>query len=184
MLAGTAAFLVHGLASAADSAKARWGEPATVVVAARDLAAGDTIGAGDAELRRVPAAVVPDDAATEVPLGAVVTQPVFAGEVVLAGRLAPDGLSGVAALLPAGSRAVAIPADPAIVPPLDPGDAVDVHVAAALDGGFAVPVLVTARAPVVEVTDHAVTIAVPASQVPVVASAATSGLVFLALVGA
>ena len=184
VLAGSAGFLVHGLAAAADDARARWGEPATVAIATRDLPAGDAIAPGDVELRRVPEAVVPDGAATEAPVGEVVSQPVFAGEVVLSDRLAPEGLSGVAALLPPGSRAVAIPADPAVVPPLDPGDAVDVHVAAALDGGFAVPVLVTSRAPVVEVTDQAVTIAVPASQVPDVASAATSGLVSLALVGA
>jgi Flp pilus assembly protein CpaB len=186
-LAATAGFVVHGAADAAGTARERWGTTATVAVATRDLAPGTTVGGGDVELRELPVAAVPgaaiDGAAGDPPLGRVVVAPVYTGEPVDERRLAPGGLSGVAALLPPGTRAVAVPGDPATVPPLTAGDAVDVLVAVAGPDGPLRPSVVAARAPVVDVGEQAVTIAVPESQVPAVATAAASGLVALALAG-
>jgi Flp pilus assembly protein CpaB len=187
-LAATAGLLVHGAADAAGTARDRWGSTAAVAVATRDLAPGTLLDRGDVELRELPVAAVPAGAAVAEdgggpPLGRVVVTPVYAGEPVDDRRLAPGGLSGVAALLPPGTRAVAIPGDPATVPPLTTGDAVDVLVAVAGPDGPLRPSVAATRAPVVDVGEQAVSLAIPESQVPAIATAASSGLVALALAG-
>jgi Flp pilus assembly protein CpaB len=115
-----------------------------------------------------------------------VRAPLFPGEVVHGDRLAPAGLSAVAALVPAGTRGVAVPSS-ADTLRLEAGDVVDVLatvVAGTSDDPAGAPtVTVSAGAVVVAVDEGAVTVAVPVEETPQVAYAAVTGIVTLVLVG-
>jgi Flp pilus assembly protein CpaB len=114
-----------------------------------------------------------------------VAQPVFDGEVVRRERLAPSGASALAARLPTGTRAVAIPVEPGTTPPVAVGDLVEVLVALAPEAaGTGAPGFALATGvPVVDVTDAAVTIAVDRDVAPRLAVAFGQGAVTLAVVG-
>jgi Flp pilus assembly protein CpaB len=174
------------VASRAERAQAAWGDTAAVLVARHDLAPGQPVEPGDIEVVPRPVATVPRTALRALPDGAVTRTPVFAGEILVRGRLAPTGLRGVAAAVPPGTRAVAIPRDPATAPPLRVGDRVDVLVAlppeAAGSGppGFAI----ATDALVVAVEEAAVTVAVERVAAPRVAVALGQGAVTLSLIGA
>lgn len=168
---------------AASSARQRWGDMQQVAVARHDLRPGATIDAGAVEVRDLPTRAIPHGAVRAPPVGAVVRYPIVAGEPLLTARLAPDGLTGVAALLPPGHRAVAVAVGPGARPPLQIGDRVDVLTAVAMGespDGFPTGPLVEA-AVVVDIATEAVTLAVPATTAPAVAYAVTQGLVVLAL---
>jgi len=178
----------------AEQTRSRWAETRRVAVAERDLAPGEVVDAGAVVLRELPRAAVSPAAAEDVPVGAVVRYPIAAGEPVVGTRLAPDGLTGVAALVPEGQRAVAVAVGPAGVPPVHPGDRVDVVALtpapsdpeAEAEEPEAPPAPATTlveQALVVDVSDTAVTIAVPLPLAPAVAYGAAQGLVILTLVG-
>src|SRR5690606_3585174 len=109
-------------------------EAVEVAVAAHDLLVGTTIGPDDL----VEASLDPAVAARAVdePEGRVVTSVILAGEPVVAGRVAPAGRTGAAALVPPGHRAVAVPVTLA-APPVEVGDRVDVLVTSGEDFGAA-----------------------------------------------
>ena len=185
---GTAAavgWIVSSIVTEADRTRAAWGRSTVVAVATRDIAAGSPLGADDVDLVKRPLTLVPPGALEELPDGQVAAAAIAAGEVVVTARLAPLGLTGLAATLPGGSRAVAIPVEVGLAPPLSVGDHVDVLVAlapeAAGDGppGF----VVAAGALVVAVDEGAVTVAVRAALAPRIAVALGQGAVTLALVG-
>jgi Flp pilus assembly protein CpaB len=182
LLALCVGLLVQGAVSRADAVRAAWGRTRTVVVATRDLPVGHVLGAGDTARKEVPAALAPPGALAAVPAGRAVRMPVFDGEVLVQRRLAPPGVGGVAARLPAGMRAVAIPTEPGTAPRLQVGQRVDVvAVAASSDGS--VPGFVLARAaPVVDVREGAAAVAVDPEVVPRIAVALAEGAVSLALV--
>jgi Flp pilus assembly protein CpaB len=185
-LALVTAFAVVSLIGAAGAARDEWGRSRSVVVAARDLQPGDVVDAGAVTSRHLPDGVVTDAALSEVPTGAVVRQPILAGEPVVAQRLAPHGLSGLAALVPPGERVVAVPPGPAGSPPVAAGDHVDVLTVlpAGLDADDADPAFpLVERATVLDVSDQAVSIAVPRPDAPRVAWAVSNGSVVLALAG-
>ena len=190
-LAAATGLVVVALVSSADAARQRWGRARPVAVATRDLAPGDVVDASVVEVRRLPEAAVAPAALTEPPSGSVVRQPVAAGEPLVAERLAPEGLTGVAALVPAGHRAVAIPTGPLAAPPLTIGDRVDVLAV--------VPVPADGRPPqsadppsfplvegalVVDVGEQSIAVAVPEADAPRVAWVLTNGSAVLALGGA
>ena len=190
-LAVATGLVVVSLVSSADAARQRWGRARPVAVATRDLAPGDVVDASVVEVRRLPQAAVAPAALTEPPSGSVVRQPVAAGEPLVAERLAPEGLTGVAALVPAGRRAVAIPTGPLAAPPLTIGDRVDVLAV--------VPVPADGRPPqsadppsfplvegalVVDVGEQSIAVAVPEADAPRVAWVLTNGSAVLALGGA
>jgi Flp pilus assembly protein CpaB len=173
--------------AAADAERDAWGRSVPVAIATHDLGPGSVVHPDDATVEQRPAAVVPDGALDAVPVGDVVTAPVLAGEALVAGRVGGDGLSVVAARVPAGHRAVAIPIDrPGSAPPLRPGDLVDVLATFdVLDPADTAPTgVVASAAVVVAVDDSTVTVAVPADDVDRVAFAVARGTVTLALVGA
>lgn len=174
-LAALTAVVVGRLAGDAAAEQARWGELVPAAVATADVAAGEPL---FAEVRRLPRSVVPPGATTEtVGIAAV---PIAAGEVVLAARLAPAGTSAVAALVPPGHRALAVPSGDGL--PVEVGDLVDVL--ATLDPEAAVPTIVVARsALVVHVGEASTTVAVPAEDAPRLAFALAAGAVALALSG-
>lgn len=171
--------------SDAHEARAAWGDMVTVLVARHDVAAGDDVGAADVTRSERPAAVVPEGALRSLRPGAVARSTIVAGEVVVAARVAPPGTSAVAARLPAGTRAVAIPLEPGLAPPLEVGDAVDVLVALPPEaaGGGPPGFTVATEVLVVDVGELAVTVAVPRDAAPRVAVALGHGAVSLALVG-
>jgi Flp pilus assembly protein CpaB len=174
---------VATLVRSGDAARRSWGTTRPVAVATRDLAPGDVVGAGAVDVRSLPEAMVPAGALAAVAPGAVVRLPVVEGEALVAARLAPHGLSGAAALVPEGYRAVAVPV--AGAPPLTVGDQVDVLAvlpperAASDEPAFPL----VERAVVVDVGDEGVTVAVPRPDSPRVAFALAQGVVVLALAG-
>ena len=175
LLAGLTAAVVLRAGESAD----RWGRLAPVVVVAREAAPGSLVGAGDVRVDWWPARLVPRDAAAAVDevAGRVAVVGLWPGEPVLRSRLAPDGLTGVAALVPLGMRAVALPLDgPGLA--LRVGDWVDV-----LATFESEPTVVVAQSvPVVAVGEAAVTVAVPADLAPKLAYALTRSTLTLAQV--
>jgi hypothetical protein len=192
LLALATVVAVVSLVGSAAAARRRWGDTRPVAVATRDLAIGDPV-AG--EVRRLPAALVPRGALAVPPAGAVVRQPIAAGEALVPARLAPHGLTGAAALVPPGSRAVAVPLAPVAAPPLAVGDVVDlvaVLPAAGEDspvggegrGGGSEPAFpLVEGALVVDVGDDDASVAVPEADVPRVAYALAQGAVVITLGG-
>jgi Flp pilus assembly protein CpaB len=177
---------VSSIVAGAERTRAAWGTTEVVAVATRTLDAGATVGPGDVDLVERPAAMVPAGAVRDVPAGEVAAADIAEGEVLVASRLAPSGLSGLAATLPAGTRAVAIPVEAGLAPPLEVGDHVDVLVALAPEAAGSGPpgFVVTPDALVVDVAEQAVTIAVPRAAAPEIAVALGAGAVTLALIGA
>jgi Flp pilus assembly protein CpaB len=182
------------LVSSAEAARQRWGRSRPVAVATRDLAPGDVIDASAVEVRRLPDAAVSPGALAEAPAGSVVRQPMVAGEALVAERLAPQGLTGVAALVPAGQRAVAVPIGPLAAPPLTIGDLVDVLAvvpvaaeaaeAPRVQSGDEPSFPLVEAALVVDVSEQSIAIAVPDADAPRMAWVLTNGSVVLALAGA
>jgi len=82
--------LVRGEVQRASQVQALAGPMATVVVAARDLAAGDTLGPSDLRVSRLPAVYLPPGAvvSAQAAIGSVSSGPVRAGEVLVSTRLA------------------------------------------------------------------------------------------------
>lgn len=87
---------------------------AMLLVARTTVPEGHRLTADDVELREVPAASVPNDAfsAPDAVIGRVTRVAVFAGEAMVSGRLAPDGVAaGLAVRIGAGKRAMAVKLD-------------------------------------------------------------------------
>jgi Flp pilus assembly protein CpaB len=182
-LAAFTAVTVAGQAGEAGARAARYGRLRPVVTAARAVEVGTVLRPSDVTVTSMPAAFVPEGAlaAAGTAVGRTVVVPLFRGAVVVAGNLAPDGLAGVAALLPAGTRAIAVPSGPSSVA-LRRGDRVDVLATfdpppQGQDPTFAV----AEAAPVVDVGAEAVAVAVPAEEAARVAYAVAAGTVTLAL---
>ncbi|MGE3621138.1 MAG: SAF domain-containing protein [Acidimicrobiia bacterium] len=186
LLAAGAALVVQRSVAAGQAERDGWGRSVEVVVATRDVAAGEALGPGAVERRDLPRALVPPGALSEVGPDRTARGPLYEGEIVLAGRVAPDGLTGVAARVPAGHRAVAVPLGAEAAPPLEVGDRVDVLVAVdpAAAGGGPPGFAVAEGVLVVDVGEDAVTVAVARPDAARVAVAMGQGLVTLALVGA
>ncbi|MBK9180458.1 MAG: hypothetical protein IPM45_13030 [Acidimicrobiales bacterium] len=183
-LAGLTAAVVGGLTARAGATLDRYGTTRTVVVAAAALPAGHRVGPGDVTRRDVPVAFVPDGALAEAPLGRRLRDPVAPGEVLVPGRLAPDGVGPLAAQLPADQLGLAVPVDaPGLR--LGPGDVVDVLATfdptAAGEGDPTVTV--ASGATVLDTREGSVTLAVDAADAPRVAFALAAGVVTLALRG-
>lgn len=176
LVATVCALTVGGLTARAEQAASRYGGLRPVAIVIRPLAVGDEVAADDVRVERVPRAFVPAGALTAAPVGRTVVAPLYPGETVLAERLAPDGRRGVAALLPAGALAMAVPTGPSSLR-LTTGDTVDV-LATAGDGSTRV---VAGDAQVVDVRSATVTVAVGRGQAPAVATALTQATVTLAL---
>jgi Flp pilus assembly protein CpaB len=188
VLAATTGVVVDRAVSAAADARDGWGATAAVWVATADLPAGHVLVSDDLVARAWPAGLRPPSALDAAgggaaPVGSVLVAPVAAGEVLVAGRLAPAGLSPTAALVPADRRAVLVPAGSGL-PPLAPGDRVDLTTApGVLEPGAAARV-VSHDAVVVAVGDDGATVAVRVDELPATAGALAAQSVVVALAGA
>jgi Flp pilus assembly protein CpaB len=180
---------VHALVDDATAARDRYGRTTRVAVVQRDLPAGSTLRAGDVALESRPIALVPVGALDDVPLGRAARVALVRGEVLVRSRVAPDGVVGVAAVVPDTWRAVAVPVAAGTIPPVRPGDRVDVLVTLATPGAATEvdatepTIRVAEGALVVDVARDAVTIAVPAARVTRVAFGVAMGEITLALIG-
>lgn len=169
--AALAALLLVAGSGVLRVARSPYGPPVAVVVAERDLAVGDPA-AGAVAAERRPLTLVPRDAVAELPDEATLAMGVVAGTVLTARHLRPGG---PLADLPAGSTAVAVPAD--AVPGASPGRRLDVIVVRS-DGGGAV---VAPDARVLATEGDRVWLTVPRAAAPDVAAAAARGLLSVAL---
>lgn len=110
VISGAASFLIYRLVGAKLSAAPPATAQGQVVVAARELQVGTLL--KETDIRLGPwNGPVPKGAVTSVQdaLNRGVVSPVYEGELVLEGRLAPRGAgAGLAATIPVGMRAVAI----------------------------------------------------------------------------
>lgn len=184
LLTGMVAARVAGNAGALAS---RYGPLRPVVVAEHALEPGSVVGGGDITVRQVPGSLVPDGAMAAVAeaIGRTVLVPAFAGVPLVSEQLAPDGRRGLGALLPAGSRAVAVPnGRPGLA--LVRGDSVDVLATfdpgGSADSAGTAPTFPVARsALVVDVGDESAAVAVTPDEAARVAFALASGVVTLAL---
>lgn len=188
-LAVVAAAVVSQLTGQATATVAGWGHTRSVLVARHDLGPGRVITADDVVGRDLPDAAVPASAVTgdsaDNPVGRVVTNPIVTGEIVSRQRLAPDGVQGIAALVPDGHRAVAVPTEGTGLV-LRVGDRVDVFAPGRTDGTVASRTDRTdpaaTAALVVDVSATAVTIAVDRTEVAALARALGQGTPVLALI--
>lgn len=168
------ALFVFATVDRARTAEHQWGRRAIVAVASADLVVGDEITDAGARLRPVPLSLLPSRPLTEIPVGAVVSAPISAGQILTELIVVGDREG----LVP-GQRAVTIPV-PLAVPDLRVGDRVEVHaVRADGHGGAAVDVLVSS-AVIANLPEGGVTLAVPAATVPRVWHALATGSVELA----
>ena len=172
---------VSRLVGRAGAEAARFGRLRPVVTATAPIEAGAVVRPGDIGVRSVPAAFVPDGAlrTASAAVGRTVVVPLFRGAAVVTANLAPDGLSGVAALLPAGTRAVAVPTGAESVP-LRRGDRVDVLATFDPPPPGEEPTFPVAEAAlVVDVGAEAAAVAVTPDEAKRIAYALAAGLVTL-----
>jgi len=178
--------VVSGIVGGAEAQADRFGSLRDAVIVNRPVALGAVVTADDVSLRRVPAAFLPDAWLGSVAdaVGHTAVAPLFTGQAVVGQQLAPEGLQGVAALLPPGTRAVAVPTG-ATTAPLRTGDVVDVLAtfdpSAGSAGGQEPTFPVATDATVVDVGTDAATVAVGPEEAKRVAFAVTQGTVTLAL---
>jgi hypothetical protein len=160
-LAAFAGLLVMRTADSVAAARDRWGESRRVLVATHDLAPGDPL-APAAQVRAVPAPMIPAGALTDLAPGSVARQHVAAGEVIVAHdesptatpqSLIPDGwlAAAIAEAIPSGARV---------------GDRVTVATGGVVIAGDGV---------VVGVVGEALLVAIPADTAAQVANAASTG---------
>ncbi len=177
-LALTTALVVAQAVGRANSLAGHYGPLRPMVVASRTLDRGTEVKAADLAVRHLPARFRTDGSFESVRQveGRVAVVPLVAGEPVLRAHLAPDGLTGVAALLPPGTRAVAVPTGSAS-PPLRVGDVVDLLATLEEDPAVAVAL----DAPVVDVGPDTATVAVTPAEAGAVALAVSRGAVSVLL---
>jgi Flp pilus assembly protein CpaB len=187
-LAGASVLVVVSRAQLAQRTIDQLGHLRTVPVARHELSIGHVIGAPDISWRALPVGAVPDGAVTGALDGRIVSVPVARGEVVVAAHLAPDGLRGLAALVPRGRRAVAVPlAEHGLT--LEVGDRVDVVAPDRSSSGLDAVAdrsgsTVARDATVLAVADASVVVAVEERDLPRLAAALADGPPVVALAGA
>lgn len=170
---------VYGVAASAEATRAQFGTMVPALVAARAIEPGEALGSANTRVRELPAAAVASGTLSSLPAGAVASAAIAEGEPIGALRVGRGGDGPVAALLPDGTRGIAVPTDEAGLP-LRTGDRVDVVAAiAAGTGGEARTV--ASGALVVHVGAKAVVVAVSVAEAPPVAQALADGAVVLAL---
>ena len=180
-LACFTALTVARLVGSAGAEAARYGHLRPAVVAVRPLEAGAVVRPADVAVRSVPAAFLPEGSlpAPSAAVGRTVLVPLFRGAAVLGANLAPDGLRGLAALLPPETRAVSVPTGTASVP-LHRGDRVDVLATFDPPPPGQEPTFAVAEAAlVVDVGPEAAAVAVAPEEAKRVAYAVAQGVVTL-----
>jgi len=187
VLAATSAAVVIDDLTALRRRAARLGPPVAVAVARTDLPLGATVTSADLATRRVHASQLPAGVVRGPTraLGRVVRVPVVAGGYLHRSHLAARGRRGLAAGLPAGTRAVRIEIDGGLRP--RPGTPVDVYLAperSADPTGSSTgrAQVATAGAIVITADQASVTLLVDEEGAAALATATARGRLFLAVV--
>lgn len=176
----------------AEVEASRFGDMRPVLVATKDVPAGNILGPNNTEVRSHPSALVPKDALHSAVDGVVVSADIKHGEAVLNARLAPGGLSTTASLIPPGGRAIAVPTGVGSLA-LERGDRLDVLATLNTPTSATGPPTTDAAAPtfpiarnavVIAVNEENVTLALTEEEAARVAYALTAGVVTLVLNGA
>lgn len=166
-------FALSAKIAALDQARMAWESTAMVAVVTKPVEIGQPV--SDAvELRELPVAMVPVNAASEVEPGSLAKVPLHVGEVVLTQRLTNSETNSLGALTVALTLPVATQ-----VPFLEAGDLVDLWV---VDSANFSSRRVAEHVVVLAFSDHDVTVAVPDAQVAET-TAASLRPVTLTLVG-
>jgi Flp pilus assembly protein CpaB len=160
---------VTAITHSARATREQWVSHVQVRVTTASVAVGDAFNNNNTDVVDMPEAVIADDAISEIPKGARARVALQPHTPLSTSLLLLDG-STVA--IPNGWRGIAMPND-LIVPNVFAGDHVDVI---AGDAVVAEGALVVSAS-----KDSGITIAVPAAQSPVVASAARVGDISLVL---
>lgn len=186
-LAATSVALVAGTSGRAERTLDAYGTLRRVPVARHDLALGHVLSDDDIEWRDLPPAAVPSDVVAGSPVGHTVVDRLARGEVIGDLRIAPGGLSPLAATVGPGQRAVAVP-HPAGALHLAVGDRVDVIAPQragddVADGTPRSAAVVARAAAVLAVSDSDVVLAVSDHDVRAVADALAQGTPVLDLLG-
>lgn len=160
------------------------GDTTDAVVVRRPVAAGAPIGTADLAVAHVPTRLVPEGGHRAVAdvAGRTATTDLVVGEIVVDRRLAPEGVQGVAATLPAGRRAVPVPLSGPV-----PGLAVGHHVdLLAPSAASATPSAraVARDAVVLSVDGEVALVSVADDEAAAVAAASATGALVPAIVGA
>lgn len=170
--AALAGVVNHTRAEAAQ-AQAQWGTVEPVWLATRSLLAGEILEQGDAVLRGIPKAAIPDDAMRTDPEGLRLRVDVAAMEILRLPRLDPSGGGAVAARLPEREVAITLTVDDNI---FAIKDRVDLH---ALSSGLPLSVDGT----VVATSDGKATIAVGRAEMGGIVAELSRGGVAVVLSG-
>jgi Flp pilus assembly protein CpaB len=179
LVAGTVGYAMYSIVASADATRAEFGTMQAVVVAVQDVEPGTALDTTNTEVRELPAALLPDGVLTALPRGATANTTLVAGEPVHRRRIGRAGDGPVAAMLPDGTRGLAVPRDESSLP-LRPGDLVDVVAAFTVGAGGSAR-LVAAGVTVAHVGDRSVVVAVPVERLVDAAQALADGGVVLAL---
>jgi hypothetical protein len=160
-LAGCAGLLVMRAADSVAAARDHWGQARRVLVATREVQPGDPLVIA-AELRALPAPMIPVGALTEIDAGAVARQHIATGEVVVAHDQSPTATPQ--SLIPTGWLAAAI------AERVPSGARVGDRVIVATGG-----VVIADEGLVVGLVGQGLLVAVPADAAAQVANAASTG---------
>jgi len=159
-VAAAGAIATASVLGAVEDERSRWGETAVVLVATRDVAAGEPL-SGLTVKRRYPAAMIPPGAITTLEPGAAARHGLGAGEIVVDVDVAAT--TAPRSLIPRGWLAVAI------VEGVASGATIGDHVVVASEG-----VRLAGDALIVGHADGVTIVAVPDGEAPMVAAASSS----------
>lgn len=156
LAAATAALSAQAHLSRLSSGRPDLGPPAVVVVAETDLTRGTTLQTGSVLVAEMPSTLVPPGALTspQEAAGRALAADIAAGEVLTRTRLAGAGSGPVAALVPPGLRAIALPVGPP-AGTVRSGDAVDVLATYGANAGRPYTETVASSLEVLDVVDGA-----------------------------
>lgn len=153
-------FIVRQSLQATEQQATALGSKEKVYVITRNFPGGELLTTSDVSQREIPKTFLPENPLKTSPVGKVALVKLGRGEILTSARIAPDGLEGAAALLPAGMQAVAVPKGNG-TPDLHRNDMVDVVVSLSRVGEGEKPALTLARgAQVLTVDERSVTLAV------------------------
>ena len=143
-------------AAVLDGQRAEWGELAAVAVVTEPVAPGEPV-MGATEIRRLPLALTPPDAASYVSPDSLAKVALYPGEVVLSTRLTLPGRSS------GGSSTAALTLPVAVQSPLlVEGDLVDLWI---VDGADLSSSRVAEHVSVLAFSERDITVAVPNGQI-------------------
>ncbi len=159
-VAAAGAIATASVLGAVEDERSRWGETAVVLVATRDVAAGEPLSGLTVE-RRYPVAMIPPGAIATLEPGAAARHGLGAGEIVVDVDVAAT--TAPRSLIPRGWLAVAI------VEGVASGATIGDHVVVASEG-----VRLAGDALIVGHADGVTIVAVPDDEAPMVAAASSS----------